>query len=223
LISFGQLCDEDNCVAIFTKQKIDVYEDKMCVLSGTRNHTDGLWDIPPLATPTSPALPITPTPALAANAIIRKDMPTPAVNAIIRKDMPKTALAQYLYGCCGSPVMSTWQRAIRNGNFVTWPSIDSWSIGKNLPKTIASAKGHLVQQRKNLQSTKKPLQTLDDNDFFPLPDSPNEKTYSACTTIEPFEAKHKAYHDLTGRFPHRPSRGNEYILIIYDYDSNKKN
>jgi hypothetical protein len=85
-----------------------VYKDKMCVLSGTHNHTNGLWDIP-LATPTSSSLPIAPTLALAANAIIRKDMPALAVNAIIRKDMTKTALAQYLYGCCGIPVMSTWQ------------------------------------------------------------------------------------------------------------------
>jgi hypothetical protein len=88
LISLGQLCD-DNCIAIFTKQKMHVYKDNTCVLSGTHNHTDGLWDIP-LATPTSPSLSIAPTPALAANAIICKDMPTLAVNAIIRKDMKKT-------------------------------------------------------------------------------------------------------------------------------------
>jgi hypothetical protein len=105
LISLGQLCD-DNCIAIFTKQKMHVYKDKMCVLSGTRNHRNGLSDIP-LATPISPSLSIAPMPSLAANAVIRRNMPTLAANAIIRKDMTKTALAQYLYGCCGSPVMST--------------------------------------------------------------------------------------------------------------------
>ena len=26
--------------------------------------------------------------------------------------------------------------------------------------------------------------------------------------------------DLPGRFPHRSSRGNEYLLVVYDYDSN---
>ena len=30
----------------------------------------------------------------------------------------------------------------------------------------------------------------------------------------------KAYIDLTGRFPHRSSRGNEYILVGYHRDSN---
>jgi hypothetical protein len=38
--------------------------------------------------------------------------------------------------------------------------------------------------------------------------------------IIPFVAKNTAYHDLTGRFPHGSSRGNEYLLIVYDYDSN---
>jgi hypothetical protein len=87
LISLGQLCD-NNCIAIFTKQKMHVYKDKTCVLSGTRNHRDGLWDIP-LATPISPSLSIAPMPSLASNAIIRRNMPTLAANAIIRKDMKK--------------------------------------------------------------------------------------------------------------------------------------
>ena len=30
----------------------------------------------------------------------------------------------------------------------------------------------------------------------------------------------KGYMDLCGRFPHRSTRGNEYILLLYDYDSN---
>jgi hypothetical protein len=149
LISLGQLCDNNCCIAIFTKQKMHVYKNKTCVLSGTDNYIDGLWDIP-LAT-TSLSLSLPPTPVFAANAIIRKDM-------------TKTALAQYIYGCCGSPVLSTWQQAIQNGNFVTWPGIDSFSVDKHLPKSIASAKGYLDQEQKNLQSTKQ-LQKSDDDNF----------------------------------------------------------
>ena len=29
----------------------------------------------------------------------------------------------------------------------------------------------------------------------------------------------KAYSDLTGRYPHISSGGNQYILVVYDYDS----
>jgi hypothetical protein len=135
--------------------------------------------------------------------------------------MTKTKLAEYLYGCCGSPVSSTWwQTAIANGNFITWPGIDSISINKHLPKSVDSAKGNMDQERKNLQSTKTPLAVTTNNDFFPQADSPNKKTFAACATIQPFTAKNTAYHDLTGRSPHRSSRGNEYLLIVYDYDSN---
>ena len=35
-----------------------------------------------------------------------------------------------------------------------------------------------------------------------------------------FNPKTTAYSDLTGRFPYKSSRGNQYILIVYDYDSN---
>ena len=55
--------------------------------------------------------------------------------------------------------------------------------------------------------------------FFPLSDSPNKKTkdviYSIATAKQAI-----AYHDLTGRFPYCSSRGNEYLLIAYNYDGN---
>ena len=30
----------------------------------------------------------------------------------------------------------------------------------------------------------------------------------------------KAYMDLTGKFPHTSSRGNKYLVVLYNYDSN---
>jgi hypothetical protein len=210
LISLGQLCD-DNCIAILDKAKIQVYKNSICILAGSRNPCDGLWDI---AVPTK-------HPSTSIVAVPQTIKTSQQANAIIRKDMTKSTLAQYLYGSCGSPVPSTWKRAIQNGNFITWPGIDSISVDKHLPKSIASTKSHLDQERKNLQSTKPVTETTDTNDsFFPDPDIPNVKTFSACAAIVPFVAKNRAYHDLTGRFPHRSSRGNEYLLIVYDYDSN---
>jgi hypothetical protein len=146
---------------------------------------------------------------------------------IVRKNISKRELSAYLHGCCGSPVFSTWKTAIQNGNFITWPGLSSLSLDKNLPKSLAPAQGHLDQERKsrkNIQSTQ--VQVTPDSstsdaselaDFFPLPNSPN---YSMCVSIKPFVPKRRAYHDLTGRLPHQSSQGNEYLLIVYDYDSN---
>ena len=90
---------------------------------------------------------------------------------------------------------------------------------------VATSKGHLKQERQNLQSTKpapphlKNEQEIND-DFFPISESPNLKTHECFATLETFVPTQKAYSDLTGKFVCKSSRGNQYLLIIYDYDSN---
>ena len=101
------------------------------------------------------------------------------------------------------------------GHFVTWPGINDINFIKN---TLPTAKGHLDQERANLQSTKQ--QHNDENeDYFPT-DSLAKKTYKNATLIYPMEPKLTTYSDQTGRFPHKLSRGNEYIMIMHDYDAN---
>ena len=203
LISIGQLCD-DGCQATFDKQKMSVSKNGEKIMSGIRNTSDGLWDIklPPAASNQS-------------------------INAIIRKDKSKTELASYLHACAGSPPISSFLRAIKKGNFISWPGIDAINFAKFLQPSIATAKGHLNQERKNLQSTKpvkikiEPLDHEQDADeFSPEPESPNKKTFECFATIVDNSSSGKAYHDLTGQFPHTSTRGNKYLLVHYDYDSN---
>ena len=203
LLSLGQICD-DNCNIVLTKEKLIIYKDNNIIATGTRNKTDGLWDIP-----------------LTKNdADLRHKL-----NIIIIKNKTKQQLANYLHGCCFAPKSSTFIRAIKNGNFISWPGLDSTIIDKHLVPSIATAKGHLDQERKNLQSTKTPMTPApsdndDTDDFFPTPTVDNEKTHDVCAIITPFDPKSTAYSDLTGRFPHKSSRGNEYLLVVYDFDSN---
>ena len=46
------------------------------------------------------------------------------------------------------------------------------------------------------------------------------KNHELCETINPFNLKRKGFSDLTGAFPHNSSRGNVYVMVMYDYDSN---
>ena len=65
--------------------------------------------------------------------------------------------------------------------------------------------------------------TLEDAhaDAFPTPDTPNVKTNGIlCMLMQTKKETGKAYIDLTGRFPIRSARGNEYILVGYHYDAN---
>jgi hypothetical protein len=219
LISLGQLAD-DNCITILSKNNINIYKNNNInkhhtdqltnkILSGPRNKSDGLWDI------------ILPT---SQNLHSQTSLNTNhQINAIIRKDQTKQDLATYLHASAGFPSISTFTKAIKNGNFLTWPGIDTLSFTKHLPKSIPTTKGHLDQERKNLQSTTPTIQikTEEDNDnYFPTPESPNKKSYQASAKLIEFNTKNTGYGDLTGRFPHKSSRGNQYLLIIYDYDSN---
>ena len=192
LISIGQLCD-DGCVATFDKKSLKILKNNTLILQGNRNTNDGLWDIqlPPK----------------------KSNIPTTScINAIVRKDITTQKLAQYLHGCAGSPSLGTFQHAIDRGNFISWPGIETIKFKKYIPNPEATAKGHLQQERKGLQSTRD-----DNNDHFPAQES---KTKNVFATAFSFSEKELTYTDQTGKFPFKSSRGNQYIMILYDYDSN---
>ena len=219
LLSIGQLCD-DNCTAIFKRKHMKIYKDEDIQINelasplilGKRNNFDGLWDVP------------FHIPDLQRTLTGRSNKQQ--INYIIRRDKDKLELAKYLHACAYSPTISTFEKAIKNGNFITWPGIETLNFQKLLGTTLATELGHLDQERKNLQSTK-----VKENDKDDLqPKQSKNKTYECFCTIERSRtkhrnlkrrgAKHKTYSDQTGKFPYQSSRGNQYIFILYDYDGN---
>ena len=56
----------------------------------------------------------------------------------------------------------------------------------------------------------------EDKYFHPILES--VKTHEVCATIIPFNNKRKGFSDLTGAFPHNSSRGNLYVIVVYDFD-----
>ena len=151
------------------KNEINIFKNNKCIIKGKRNKADGLWDIPLQPNPHTISKP--------------SREPRHTANAIIRKSQAKTELAEYLYGCCGSPAVSTFIHVIKNENFLSWPGIESVSFTKHLPPSIGSAKGHLDQERKNLQSTKiledSPEIKQEKADFFP----PSDLQMSKCMML----------------------------------------
>ena len=93
-----------------------------------------------------------------------------------------------------------------------------YKLQKTITNLIPTAKGHLNQERANLQSTKK-ITTADDEDFSPN-DGDTSKTYLNMAKLFKAKPKETTYTDQTGRFPYRSSRGNKYIMVMYDYNSN---
>jgi hypothetical protein len=123
-------------------------------------------------------------------------------------------LINYLHAACFSPVKSTWIKAIKNGNFTSWPGLTEDAVEKHLSKSTSTTKGHLNQQRQNARTAKikepKVLVTEPDLDHG----IKTQLVYSA--TIDAGQI----YTDQTGRFPVVSSKGTKYIMILYDYYSN---
>jgi hypothetical protein len=126
----------------------------------------------------------------------------------------KKDLINYLHAACFSPVKSTWITAIKNGSFTSWPGLTEHAVEKHLSKYTSTTKGHLNQQRQNPRTTK----IKDTKVIITEPDLDHgiKTQFVYAATIDAGQI----YTDQTGRFPVVSSKGNKYIMILYDYDSN---
>ena len=190
------MCD-DYCVSILGKNKINILKGRTLILKGHSNKTDGLWDIP-----------------------ISRPVSNRAM-AIITRDKTKTELIQYLHRCCFSPTLRTFLKEIKNGKFLRCPGLNNQHLLKHLPPSIATALGHMYKERKKLQSTKHVKSEVvveEDRDFNA--DTETVKIHELCPTIIPLNVDRKGLSDITGVFPHKSSRRNLYVMVMYNYGSN---
>jgi len=78
--------------------------------------------------------------------------------------------------------------------------------------------GHMDQERQHKNSTK-PKQSLPlEDDAFPLAPMDGARIHFCYAAM--LEPTGQIYTDQTGKFVAPSSTGNNYILILYDYDSN---
>ncbi len=136
LLSIGQFCD-DGYDATFTSDAVLLSKQGHMFSIGTRNPINGLWTVD-LSNNTK---------SLAQNPPTAIPLRLPLVNSAQNmKTLPD--LVHYFHRACFSPVIKTWTQAIDAGFFTTWPGLTSALVRKHLPKSVATAKGHLRQDRK---------------------------------------------------------------------------
>ena len=144
---------------------------------------------------------------------------TPSANGIIRQDKSKRELAAYYAATAFNMRQSIMINAINKTYLDSWPGLTASLISKHLPKSIASTKGHLDQEQKNLQSTKAAIAA--EIEEIPKQEINNLKTNHICAALISIDnLPSKSYSDQTGRFPVESSRGNNYIFVLYHYDTN---
>jgi hypothetical protein len=65
---------------------------------------------------------------------------------------------KWMHTVCGYPIISTWCKAAKAGNFVGWPRLTKKNLNKYYPERDETPKGHMNQQQKNVRSTKTPFE-----------------------------------------------------------------
>jgi hypothetical protein len=153
---------------------------------------------------------------------------TGSVNAMFHTTLAHDTISNriaFYHASLFSPSLSTWCQAIDDGHFPTWPGLTSSDVRKYPPQSIPVHQGHLDQVRANIRSTRPPTSnrqqpTYDDDlgdDVTPPPED-NTRTriiYADCQCTTGM-----VYTDPTGKFLVPSVSGNQYILVVYEYDSN---
>jgi hypothetical protein len=204
LISVGQLCDH-GCTAHFSAGTVDINHHGHTVLQGTRTPATGLWQV-------------------------AQDQPSQPQQAhSVQLSASNKSVADrvaFYHAAMFSPAITTWCQALDAGFLTTWPDLTSAQVRRHPPFSVAMLKGHMDQQRANQRSTQPASSAAPTTNTSPtstLP-QPNPEVPAASRTHNIFVdcqlMTGQIATDQTGRFLVSSSRGNSYLLIVYDYDSN---
>ncbi len=90
---------------------------------------------------------------------------------------------RYLHGAAGFPTEDTWIKAIKAGNYNTWPTITSVPVRHHFPESNETQKGHMKRQRQRVQSTRVQEETALYLPAIPKAKDVYIKVYNATETI----------------------------------------
>jgi hypothetical protein len=237
LLSIGQLCDA-GCTVEFTATCATVFFDGSPILQGHRTPVTRLWHFKLTAPPSNvpqapPGFPVvTPNATAAVTPNATAAAQHQALGAV--GSAKPAELVVFSHQTLWSPTLRTLEQALQKGFLVNFPGLTTTSLRKYPPRSYSTPKGHLNQTRQNQRSTKavpvanvptpapdtlKMAQDQDrlDADAFPAPTDDERCNFCYLNIIEPTG---KIYTDQTGRFIVPSSTGNNYLMILYDYDTN---
>jgi hypothetical protein len=136
----------------------------------------------------------------------------------------------FYHASCYSPSLSTWCAAIDAGHFTTWPGLTSAAVKKYPPQSMDMHQGHLDQARMNTRMTQArspAIPIADEHNQQPTSEAPADTDTAppeppSIRTHHIYAHCHAAtgmiYTDPTGRFLTPSVSGNQYMLVVYEYD-----
>ena len=141
IVGVGPICDAD-CTVLFTKHNLTVFspEGKLILTGWREKDMAKLWrfDLRPSKEP-----------------LLNQESNRTTSLAYSAYYLPSVeALVMYMYAESGVPVKSTWIRAIKRGNFETWPGLTYSNPSKYCPQEVGTMKGHMVKSSQGVISTR---------------------------------------------------------------------
>ena len=201
----GPLCDAGCRVEFEATTVRALFEDKT-VLQG-RRAPPGLW-IFHLPSPEMSG----PSPPISNVSQVNSALGAPKAAELVARS----------HATLFSPALETLEQAVRLGYARNFPGLTTQTLRRHPPRSIAAAKGHMGQARKNLRSTRlKPsdIPLPDTVDVFPPQESPTDTCYLVTVAL-PSAPAGRRYADQTGKFPVTSGSGNNYALVACHYDCN---
>ncbi len=126
---------------------------------------------------------------------------------------------QYLHAAVGHPTEDTWLRAIRKGNYNSWPLIDTQKVWKYFPESEETQFGHMRGQPQGVRSTRTTHPTVVDT-ANKLVEKKNDILIHIYKLNENNRLTGTLYADQAGDFPHVSSCSNRLIMLLHHVDSN---
>ena len=88
------------------------------------------------------------------------------------------ALVIYFHAAAGYPVRDTWLKAIKAGNYDSWPGLTYINATKYCPLADKTIKVHMVQTRQGVRSTKPKIPSKQVLENMPEIDEPTPENDS---------------------------------------------
>jgi hypothetical protein len=123
---------------------------------------------------------------------------------------------KYLHAVAGFPTKDTWVKAIKSGNYGSWPGLTVDAVNKHFPEAIKTQKGHMKKQRQNVRSTKQKVIVEEMNKDVEL----THTSAKHNILVKVFNAHNTVYSNQTGRLPVQSNKGNQLLMVYYHIDAN---
>jgi hypothetical protein len=141
------------------------------------------------------------------------DKPTTTEQAHHAYDLPSVGqIIRYLHDAAGFTTEDTWIKAIKAGNYNTWPTFTPATVQRHFPESNETQKGHMKRQRQGVRSTRVREETESNLPVIPKAKDVYIKVYNATETMHS--------NQTGGRFPATSSRGNQYMMVLVEVDRN---